>query len=89
MEGDSESNVEEEKEVTEIDPLKRFDNLYWSRMISLQDFIAGENERWPMKPDINENKEILDGIVLDEDARLEPYFDPYSFSEMNNELTVD
>ena len=42
-----------------------------------------------MKPDINENMEILDGIVVDEDARLEPYFDPYSFSEMNDELTVD
>jgi len=29
--------------------------MYWSRIISLQDFTAGENERWPMKPDIKEN----------------------------------
>ena len=26
---------------------------------------------------------------MDEDARLEPYFDPYAFSEMNNELAID
>ena len=55
IEDDPESNIEEAKEVDQIDPLLRFKNLYWSRLISLQDFIVGENERWPMKLDIQEN----------------------------------
>ena len=48
MEDDPESQIEEEKEEAGADPLLRFKNLYWSRLISLQDFIAEENERWPM-----------------------------------------
>ena len=42
-----------------------------------------------MKPDIQENQEILAGIELDEDLHLEPYFDPYAFTEINDELTLD
>ena len=52
IEDDPESNIEEGKEVDQIDLFKRFKNLYWSRLISLHDFKAGENERWPMKLDI-------------------------------------
>ena len=55
IEDDPESNIEEEKEVDQLDNLLRFKNLYWSRLISLQDFAVGDNERWPMKVDILEN----------------------------------
>ena len=37
----------------------RFKNLYWSRIISLQDDMLEQYERWPMAPDIKENAETL------------------------------
>ena len=34
-----------------------------------------------MTPDIEENLEIIAGIELNEGSYLEPYFDPYAFSD--------
>ena len=42
-----------------------------------------------MKPDIEENLEIINGIELDEDSHLEPYFDPYAFCEQHGELKLE
>ena len=41
------------------DPNERFKNLYWSQLISLQDFRTGEHERWPMALDVKENSEAM------------------------------
>ena len=42
-----------------------------------------------MKPDIKENRDIIDEIELDEDESNQPYFDPYVFCKINDKLTFD
>ena len=41
------------------DPTEKFKNLYWSRLVSLQDFRPDEHERWPMALDVKENSEAM------------------------------
>ena len=49
-----------EKQVESNQPKRQsFENLYWSRVISMQTYEYGENSRWSMKPDIDEERDRL------------------------------
>ena len=39
-----------------------FKNKYWSRIISLQRWVMGENERYPMAADLAVEEELFDGL---------------------------
>ena len=57
--GDMISN-DPEKQLESNQPKRQnFENLYWSRVISMQTYDYGENSRWPMKPDIDEERDRL------------------------------
>ena len=83
--------------------LERFKNLYWSRVIVLQDHLPGEQMRWPLVEEIRDNREVLAmvdqqqdpelifdhaGVQLDEVA-WHLHFDPQAFSEQHGELKLD
>ena len=46
---------------------KKFKNLYWSWIISMQDYRPGEYQRWPLLPDIKEDIEILFMVGISDD----------------------
>ena len=45
-----------------MDAKIRFKNLYWSRIVSLQEDIPDQFERYPMAPDITESLETIEAL---------------------------
>ena len=90
------SDADEETEMlhhnedeSQLDDLtEKFKNLYWSRLISLQDFRVGEHERWPMVLDIKENSEAMAALENEEESYWELQFDPRAFCEKHGELKL-
>ena len=60
-----------------------FRNLYWTRLISLQQEIDENYERWPLIPDINESLVILQDNEPDSDQGHHILFDPAEFMRNN------
>ena len=58
---------------------KEYANLFWSRIISLQSYRPNENERWPMQPDIDLEKEIFEEMEFEGEPDWKPIFDPKVF----------
>ena len=65
-----ESNVNDESEILnsvdeeekQMDAKTWFKNLYWSRIISLQEDVPNEFERYPMTSDITESLETIKSL---------------------------
>ena len=47
--------------------LEKYDNEYWTRVISVENFLPGEQERHPLGPDLVAELEAMHRI--DEDAQ--------------------
>ena len=63
----------------------RFKNLYWSRLVSLQNFRAEEHERHLMLPDIKEDMQLLAEMQAAEDDGWRLYFEPKAFKRRMRE----
>ena len=60
-EEDSEVQIHADDVDEQIDSQAQFKHLYWSRMVSLQQDMADQHERWPVAPDI---KESIDALAI-------------------------
>ena len=68
-------NSDEDEEI-ENDPNKWFKNLYWSRIVSLQEDMPDQYERYPMADDILESSETINALELQNEAEYEFIFEP-------------
>jgi len=61
--------------------LEAFKNQYWTRLISMEDFRPGEQERYELGPDVAAEAEDMHRLDLDEMPAWAPLFDPQRFQE--------
>jgi len=80
----TEEQLQELREQTEA----IYKNLYWTRVISLQQYRSDEKRSWPVAPDLAEEYDVLFTIAEDELPELQPYFDPAAFMELNPQPRV-
>ena len=75
----TEEQLQELREQTEV----IYKNLYWTRVISVQQYRPEEKKSWPVAPDLAEEYDVLFTIAEDELPELQPYFDPAAFVKTN------
>ena len=56
-----------------------YENLHWTRVISLEQQQIDASYRWPLGPDLADAHDELFTIDEDELPELQPYFDPAAF----------
>ena len=61
--------------------LEAFQNQYWTRLIAMEDFHPGEQERYELGPDIAAEVEDIRRLDVDEMPEWTPLFDPQRFQE--------
>ena len=59
-----------------MDAKIRFKNLYWSRIVSLQEGIPDQFERYPMVEDITETSETIKALEYEDEEEYEFIFEP-------------
>ena len=59
-----------------MDTYTWFKNLYWSRIVSLQEGIPDQFERYPMAPDIVESSETIEELEYEDEEDYEFLFEP-------------
>ena len=59
-----------------MDAKIRFKNLYWSRVISLQEDIPDQFERYPMAEDIIESADTIKELEYEGEEEYEFIFEP-------------
>ena len=80
----TEEQLQELREQTEV----IYKNLYWTRVISVQQYRPEEKRSWPVAPDLAEEYDVLFTIAEDELPELQPYFDPAAFVKTNPQPRV-
>ena len=53
-----------------------FKNLYWSRIVSLQEDVPDQFERYPMTEDIVESSETIKALEYEGEEEYEFIFEP-------------
>ena len=76
--------LEDDSENTRL----KYKNLYWSRLVSLQQYQPGEHNRWPMAPDVEEEQEAFKLIEEEEVPEHHFTFDPQAFCDENSNLKI-
>ena len=54
----------------------RFKNLYWSRVLSLQEDVSDQFERYPMASDITESIDTIKALEYEGEEEYEFIFEP-------------
>ena len=78
--------IEEEEDGNDLKTW--FKNLYWSRMISLQEDVPDQFERYPMVEDIEESSETIKALEYEGEEEYEFIFEPSWFVETHGELKL-
>ena len=69
--------------------LEVYENMYWTRLIPLDGFLAGDQQRYKMGPDIAEEVDTMYRIDLDTIPDWMPRWDPAKFLELNKNISLD
>ena len=70
--------------------LEAYDNLYWTRLVAIEDFEAGRDRKHGLGRDIIDELQALELVEPDEESESwEALFDPSTFSTANQPLTLD
>ena len=63
--------------------------MFWTRLIPLDGFLAGDQQRYKMGPDIAEEVDTMYRIDLDTIPDWIPRWDPAKFLELNKNISLD
>ena len=69
--------------------LKDYKNAYWTRVLDLQQFEAGQDRKLPMGPDLVEECSDVADLPQVEPGNWKPLFEPLRFNEANGPLTLE
>ena len=58
-------------------------------MINIESFERGEQQRWPIGPDIVEECEEVQALQIDENQAWTPLFEPERYNKDHGPLQVD
>ena len=61
--------------------LKTFKNQYWTRLIRVEDFCAGQQDRFELGPDVAEAVDEMYRLDADAMPEWKPLFDPQAFQQ--------
>ena len=72
---------EDQMEELEQSMLKTFKNQYWTRLIRVEDFCAGQQDRFELGPDVAEAVDEMNRLDTDASPQWQPLFDPQAFQQ--------
>ena len=68
--------------------MQKYDNEYWTRVISLQSFLPGEQERHQLGPDLVAELEAMHRIDEASLPEWVPKFDPITFQNVHPQIAI-
>ena len=86
------SGDDEDPDSDEIDEkqlLSDYKNLFWTRVITIESFEQGEQQRWPIGPDIVEECEEVQALQPADDQAWAPLFEPERYNKDHGPLQVE
>ncbi len=72
---------EDQMDELEQSMLKAFKNQYWTRLIRVDDFCAGQQDKYELGPDIAEAVDEMYRLDADAMPEWKPLFDPQAFQQ--------
>ena len=72
---------EDQMEELEQSMLKTFKNQYWTRLIRVEDFCAGQQDKFELGPDVAEAVDEMYRLDADAMPEWKPLFDPQAFQQ--------
>ena len=60
-----------------------FKNLFWTRVVAVQDWKPESQKSWPIAPDLSDEHDHMFTVAEDGLPELVPYFDHTAFSKQN------
>ena len=78
---DREPLLVDEDQMKELEQsmLKTFKNQYWTRLIRVEDFCAGQQDKFELGPDVAEVVDEMYRLDTDASPQWQPHFDPQAF----------
>ena len=69
--------------------MEYYNNLYWTRLIPVEDFHEGEDHKIPLGPDIVEECQAVQNMEEVNDDEWAPLYEPNDFNEVHKPLQVE
>lgn len=66
-----------------------YHNLFWSRLMKIQDYEAGQDRKWPLGPDIVEECKAVEALPEVDMNDWVPLFEPVNFNQTHGPLTLE
>ena len=76
-------------EVDEEQLLLDHKNLYWTRLMIIDNYETDHDRKWPLGPDLVEECQAVVDLPLGDEFGKDPLFDPYAFNEEHAPLHVE
>ena len=73
----------------EISTLDLYKNQSWTRLIVIGEFLAGQQENYPIGPDMFKELEVMHHIDEDNFLEWSAKFDPLDFQKKYKEIKID
>ena len=83
-----EDESEDESEDRDAEIAETYRNQYWTRLVSLQQGLAQNIERWPLALDLIESLTEIDGLEGRQGNEAQFIFDPAEFLQRNPTPTL-
>ena len=80
---------EDQMKELERSTLEVYGNQYWTRLIPLEGFLAGQQERHKMGPDMAKEVDTMYRIDVDTIPDWDPRWDPASFLRYNPNISIE
>ena len=64
-------------------------NLYWTRLMVIENYEADHERKWPLGPDLVEECQAVVSLPLSDEVGKNLLFDPYVFNEEHGPLQVE
>ena len=87
--GNSSSSEEDLLKIDEQQLLEFYNHLYWTRLISLEDYREGEDRKYPLGPDIVEECQAIANLEEEDNHSWAPLYEPTEFNEEHKPLKLE
>ena len=79
---------EDQMKELEVSTLLKFKNLYWTRVISMDNFLPKQQQRYEMGPDVALEVDNMYRLDIDRLPAWIPHFDPVAFQQQHKDIKL-
>ena len=86
---EEESDQDANHIVDEEQIIQDYHRLFWTRLMAIDGYEAGQERKWPLGPDIVEECQAVEQLPAVDEDEWAPLFEPAEFNVAQGPLTLD